>query len=343
MLRLSVVLATYRRADTLRRTLEHLALQDLDPGEFEVLVVDDGSPDNTAEAVNAFAAQSPYALRYLHHANRGPGYTQNRGIREAKAPIVLLIADDIWLAPGALRAHLDMHDRNPAPEVAVLGQVLQSPECNQSAFLRHWDPFGLSACRGVTELPFFMFWACNISAKTAFLLAKGLFQESSGPAGHHTHHDTELGYRLRQHGLRVLYCEHAMGHHYHPATLEQTIRQYYERGLNWDSFRKLVPVPEVLIPFHLLTPDTFREYARAVRTPDPLPTAERSLLRQVARTIVRTLAFNRFTVPGLWNPVIARAESSPLFERLLSRRTFRALMHYHFVRGIHDGAQQAGK
>jgi glycosyltransferase involved in cell wall biosynthesis len=337
---LSVVLATYNRADTLRRTLEHLAAQDLDPGRFEVIVVDDGSPDATREVTEAFARTAPYALTYLHHENRGPGYTQNRGLRAAKAPIALLMADDIWLGRTALRAHLEAHARSAAQEIAVLGKVLQSPECNQTAFLRRWDPFGLQDLRGVQKLPFFMFWVCNISVKTRFLLDHGMFREKSGPGGHHTHHDTELGYRLRRHGLRILFSEEALGYHYHPATLDQTIGQYYQRGLNWEAFRELVPAPEALILVHLLTLATFKEYVQALRTPDPLPPGERSLLRHVARTILRTLAFNRLTVPGFWSPFLARVESSPLLETMLSRRMLRALLHYHFVRGIHDGGRR---
>jgi GT2 family glycosyltransferase len=339
---LTVVLATYNRADTLRRTLEHLAAQDLAPDRYEVIVIDDGSPDHTAEVVQAFAATAPYALTYLHHRNQGPGYTQNRGLRVARAPLALLMADDIWLAPAALRAHLEAHERDPEIGVAVLGQVLQSPECNHSAFLRHWDPFGLQDLHGVRELPFFMFWVCNLSVKTAFLLDNAMFQEASGPGGHHTHHDTELGYRLRRHGLRILFNQEALGYHYHPASLDQMVRQYYQRGMNWGAFRKLVPAPEALLLVHLLTPATFMEYLRALRTPEPLPAAERSLFRHIVRTLLRGVAFNRLTVPGFWNPFLRRVESSPLLERLLNRKMLRALLHYHFVRGIHDGARRFG-
>lgn len=342
MVKLSVVLATYNRAETLRRTLDHLAKQNLDRTLFEVIVIDDGSPDNTRAVIERFAATSPFSLTCLGHANRGPGYTQNRGIRQAKGAVLLLIADDIWLDRGALRAHLEYHERHPEPEVALLGQVMQSPELAQSAFLRNWDPWGLADLRGATELPFTMFWACNISVKRDFLLRHGMFQETSGPAGHHAHHDTELGYRLHQRGLRIYYSESAFGYHYHPATFEQTLRQWYERGLNWTHFRKQVPAPETLVLGRVLTLRTFREFVRALRGPNRFPPSERALWRHVLRTVLRNLAFNRSTVPVIWNPLLAHAETTPWLERLVNRRIYRALMHYHFERGIHEGERRFG-
>src|SRR5216684_4744505 len=106
--KLSVVMATYNRAETLRETLRHLAEQELDPADYEVIVVDDGSPDDTRAVVEEWVPRAPFRLTYLHHENHGPGYTQNRGLEVAQAPLVLLMADDILMSPPALPAHLAM-------------------------------------------------------------------------------------------------------------------------------------------------------------------------------------------------------------------------------------------
>jgi glycosyltransferase involved in cell wall biosynthesis len=342
VLKLSIVMATYRRAETLRRTLAHLAHQDLEPGSFEVIVVDDGSPDHTGQVVAEARPGLPFPLSYLHHANRGPGYTQNRGIRQARAPLLMLMADDIWLAPGALRAHLDFHQRHPQPEVAVLGKVVQSPEMNQSVFLKHWDPFGFADLEGGKELPFPMFWACNLSCKRDFLLRHGMFREEKGRAGAAAHEDAELGYRLHQHGLRLFYHEDAWAFHFHPSTLAQMMARYYERGLNWAPYRKLVPAPEVPVLDHVLTWRTLADHVRVLTRPNALHGAERRLSWHLARKVLRLVAFNRLTVPWLWQPVLDRAETSPWLARLMNRRLYRLVMHYHFDRGIRDARQRFG-
>src|SRR5216684_8472478 len=148
-LKLSVVLATYNRAETLRETLRYLADQDLDAKLFEVIVIDDGSPDHTRGLVEAMGPTLPFLMTYLHHANHGPGYTQNRGIREARAPIVLLMADDIMMERHTLRTHLEVHERNPEEGIAVLGKVVQSPRLTQSVFLRKWESFRFADFEGL--------------------------------------------------------------------------------------------------------------------------------------------------------------------------------------------------
>lgn len=210
---ISVVLSTYRRAETLRRTLAHLVDQDLEPHRFEVLVVDDGSPDHTAEVVAEAAPGVAFTLTYIRHENQGPGYTQNRGIERARASVVLLIADDIFLSRGALRAHLDEHLARPDPRVVVLGRVQQSPDLDQSVFLRRWDPFRFFELEGVEELPPYRFFAMNISAKRAFLLEKGMYLEHRGRGGPSCMEDLELGIRLHGHGMQLRYAPRALGHH----------------------------------------------------------------------------------------------------------------------------------
>jgi glycosyltransferase involved in cell wall biosynthesis len=334
MLKLSVVLATYNRAETLRRTLDCLRKQDLDPACYEVLVVDDGSPDQTARVVAEVTRTAPHALHYLRHSNRGPGFTQNRGIREAKGSIVLLMADDIWLCPGALKAHVDCHEQHPQPHIAVLGKVLQSPEMNETVFQRHWDPFGFCDLDQTRELPFTMFWVCNVSVKRDFMLQLGMFRETVGRAGPSDHHDVEVGYRLHRHGMRLLYNQEALGYHFHPSTLGQMIDRYYERGLNWPAFRALVPDPEVLVLGRLLSLRTLPAFVRVLRGPNTLSGRERSLTWHIVRALLRGAAFNRLTVPCLWKPLVNRAETSPRLARLMNRRLYRALMYYHFLRGV---------
>ena len=118
---LSVVVATYNRVDTLRVTLERLASQTLSTDKYEVIVVDDGSTDATGDMVSGHIGRYPVLLTYLHHQNGGPGYSENRGIRAAKGPWILLIADDIHPLPDMLQVHYDAHAQHPEANVAVAG------------------------------------------------------------------------------------------------------------------------------------------------------------------------------------------------------------------------------
>lgn len=335
--RISVVMATYNRAETLKSTLDHLARQSLPPAEFEVIVVDDGSPDNTEQVVSERRASLPFSLTYLRHANQGPGYTQNRGLKEARAPIVCLMADDIFLAAGALEAHVRAHERYGEPAVAVLGKVMQSPALNQSVFLRKWDPFKFRDLEGMNELPYYFFWACNISFKRDFMLAHGMFRDEKGRAGAAAHEDVELGYRLSLHGLRIHYCGEACGHHYHIETLDGACRRAYERGLNWGDFRKLVADPEISVRYHVFNRHTLSDYLWTFRRRHSQIGADRNPLLLLGRIALRTLLFNVVTVKGFWLPLAHAAERNAFAARLMHRQLYRGIISFHFFRGVAHG------
>lgn len=341
---LSVVVATYNRADTLRETLRHLAAQTLDPARFEVLVVDDGSPDDTPAMVESARPECPFELKFMRHSNRGPGFTQNRGIREARAPLVLLIADDIFLAPGALQGHLDAHARRPGRGVAILGCVLQSPRLTQTVFLSKWDPWHLGELPDDTLLPYYMFWACNISFKREFMLAHGMFREERGRGGAAAHEDAELGHRLLAHGLEVRTARAALGHHHHVETLEGTLRRSYERGINFHEFRALVPHPEIDV--------IYRDYGLAFLLAEAprlrgerreyLMPGDRSLARLGARYLLRIALFNRVTVRVLWLPLFELAERSRWAASLVREGMYRGTVVHYFRRGCRDAERRFG-
>ncbi len=337
---LSVVVATYKRAEIVRETLRHLAEQDLDPTEYEVIVVDDGSPDHTRAVVEEWMVRAPYRLRYLHHSNHGPGYTQNRGIRAAEAPIILLMADDIFMSPQALKAHLDTHRAHPEQEVAVAGRLEEAPPADANVFLRNWVHWRqYRDFTGLSELPYYRFVACNISVKRDFVLRYGPYRERMGRAGPAAHEDTQLAYQLSRAGLRILYRPQALGFHHHPTTFEAACDRRYMQGLNFGEFHSNVPVPEIPVAYHVLSWSTLPDHFRALFGPrrQYLTAADRNPAILAARYLLRAVLFNGVTVRGLWEPMVHAAERSPTIARMMHWQLYRGVLFYHFLRGCRDG------
>ncbi len=85
MIRVSVVVPTYRRPELLGRCLAALAAQDLDPSAFEVIVADDAASEATRRQVEAFARRSAATVRYVAVTGRhGPAAARNVGWRAAR-------------------------------------------------------------------------------------------------------------------------------------------------------------------------------------------------------------------------------------------------------------------
>jgi glycosyltransferase involved in cell wall biosynthesis len=93
--RVSVVVPTYNRAAQLRPVLESVLAQEVgDDVSFEILVVDNGSTDETAAVVAELAARSSVPLRYCLEPMKGVAQARNRGIRETTSPWIAFIDDD---------------------------------------------------------------------------------------------------------------------------------------------------------------------------------------------------------------------------------------------------------
>lgn len=90
--RVSVVIPTFNRADVVQRAIESALAQSVPPAE--IVVVDDGSTDDTAAKVSGIDSAT---VRYLSQANAGGGVARNHGVREARnAWIAFLDSDDAW-------------------------------------------------------------------------------------------------------------------------------------------------------------------------------------------------------------------------------------------------------
>ena len=105
----SVIIPTYNRASLLREALESVFAQQCQ--DFEVLVVDDGSTDDTETVARSFGP----AVQFLRQQNCGPGAARNRGIQAARGIYVAFLdSDDLWF-PWTLATFAEIAQRENHP------------------------------------------------------------------------------------------------------------------------------------------------------------------------------------------------------------------------------------
>lgn len=202
---LSVVIATYNRAERLRACLEALSRQTLPPDEFEVIVVVDGSTDGTAEVLAGFTA--PFSLRSIRQPNAGQNVARNRGIEEAVGCFCLFLDDDIVASPSLLAGHLGAQ-RSERNRVAI-GRLRMAlpPRAGwyERAFAENWQARYESLDQGAVPT-----WedcySGNLSVPRELLRACGGFAATRDRG-----YDVELGYRLARAGGTIVYARDAIG------------------------------------------------------------------------------------------------------------------------------------
>ena len=100
---ISVVVCTYNRAALLPQALRSLFAQKIRDLDYEIVVVDNNSSDDTPATVASLESESPVPLRYYRESRQGNAYARNAGVEQAQAPIVAFldddcIADENWVA-----------------------------------------------------------------------------------------------------------------------------------------------------------------------------------------------------------------------------------------------------
>lgn len=227
--RLSVIVPTYGRPAHVTALLDTLARQTLAPSEFEVVVVDDGSP--TPLALDP--ARYPFALVSLRQANAGPGPARNRALQAARAPLVLILNDDARPAANVLEGHVRARAELGDQKLAVLGAFPFSANSLREPFTRVVAEsdlvFDFASLVDRKTYGWQYFWTCNISLPRAALLEVGGFDPAFPEA---IVEDVELGYRLAQRGWGVQYRADLVCEHEHPMKAEHHMDRAVKLGRN---------------------------------------------------------------------------------------------------------------
>lgn len=235
----SVVMPTYNRMDTLPDVLDALELQENAPS-FEVVIVNDGSTDDTQAFLDAREFKIPVTIH--HQENAGPAEARNVGVDRARGAYIAFLGDDTQPSKHWLATHWRAHQSaNGSGPFAILGYTQWHSCMKLTPFLKYINEFGLqfgySLIKDHEDLPFNFFYTSNIS------LSKELLQDdrfnTNFPFA--AWEDTELSYRLKKKGMKILYEEKATVQHNHPTDFDRFSSRQEKVGYSAVTFYRLHP------------------------------------------------------------------------------------------------------
>jgi glycosyltransferase involved in cell wall biosynthesis len=290
MPKISVVIPTYNRLETLEHVMPTLLGQDLDPLQYELLVCDSNSSDGTAAYLAQLQSTHP-SVRHLAGAYTGRAAARNAGIDAARAEIVLFNDADILASSNLLSTHLSRHRQRTG--IAVVGLEVQVKDLAEYAFKRdHPDARGHLHPPSRRKLSWLYFLTGNASARRADLLHAGGFDESFTGYGHE---DLELGYRLQRNGVEILYEPRAVNYHCQDVAYGDQKEKMRLAGRSTARFYRKHPHFEVMLKLGM-TPISLGAHSLLTRLPHLLGYIDR---RAESSRLAREMLLQYHYVSGI--------------------------------------------
>lgn len=132
-MRFSIVIPTYNYAHCLPNALESVLMQEQD--DFEILVIDDGSADETPGIMRSYCKKHPIQINYLRQENRGLSNVRNRGIRESRGDYLIFLDADDCLLPGALSNFCSFLQVEPDIDMLLGGHLSVHENGKEKAYM----------------------------------------------------------------------------------------------------------------------------------------------------------------------------------------------------------------
>jgi glycosyltransferase involved in cell wall biosynthesis len=220
---ISVVIPTHNRLVLLKQTLACLAQQSYPSDRYEVIVVDNGSEDGTADYLRQLADQG--RLHYIRQRPLGPAVARNVGARAACGEVVVFTDDDCLPEAGWLAALAESYIPGATPlAVAVGGRV---ENVSDGHWLhRFYAAQGNRHRANHLERPAYLDTANASFRRSVFLAVGGFSEHFSRPCGE----DVDLGFRLVAAGYELHTDSQAVVWHVGRTSLWGMMRQSFDRG-----------------------------------------------------------------------------------------------------------------
>lgn len=222
----SIVIPAHNSAAVIPQVFQALKRQDY--AEFEVVLVDDASTDETVNIAKTFAGG--LNLRVLRsEKNLGRARARNFGIENCSGELIILLDSDMEAVPSYVRLHVTLHLQKK--RAVGVGALRYPKPLAGRALARYYSTRGGARLKPGRKLPGKYFVSCLASfPKTLFVEVGGFNPEFSTYGGE----DLELGLRFEKSGAHLEYLPHAVGYHHHLRSLKEvvmTLEKYGETGI----------------------------------------------------------------------------------------------------------------
>ncbi len=286
----SILIAAYNEQDSIAQTLNSVARQKY-AGPVEVVVINDGSQDDTAKVIRNSREQlsgtAGLDIRPLDQTpNRGKASALNYGLSEASHDIIVTVDADTNMYPDSLSRIVTNLLDGPSNTAAVAGTVLvKNSRKNLITRLQEWDYFlGIAVVKRIQSL-----YQGTLVAQGAFSAYHRNALETVGGWDETVGEDIVLTWALHRHGYRVNYAENAFVFTDAPTTYRQFFRQRqrWARGL----IEAFIRHPAILIRFRLFTPFVYLNFL--------FPYLDACFLLFFLPGLIAALFFQTYTIVGL--------------------------------------------
>jgi len=213
-MRATIQLCTYNRSALLERVLDACFEQLVARDEYEVVLVNDGSTDDTPAVIERARRRATCAFEVVNQPNSGLAKGRNAGIARATGERIIFIDDDVLPLPNFAGEHLRSHAAHPAA-------IVRGGAINVESFDELPVPLWT-----IKDYSGNYFWTTNVSVPLATIREIGGFNESFSEYGWE---DIDVGLRLRARGTKAVFNPKALVYHYKPrprsGNVEKMIRQ----------------------------------------------------------------------------------------------------------------------
>ena len=217
----SIIIPTYNRLGILEKCLRALESQTYEQPitEYEVIVVDDGSTDDTIPWLEANFTEFPH-LQLWPQSHQGPAAARNLGVEVARGNFIIFIDSDLVVTDNFLQAHANTLIKygEKSNRIFTYGRVINT--CNFD--FPTLEPYKL------TDFSAAFFATGNVAIARHWLIEAGLFDTNFQEYGWE---DLELGIRLKKLGLKLIKCSEAVGYHWHPPFSLKQLPKMIEREI----------------------------------------------------------------------------------------------------------------
>ena len=261
-MKITVILCTYNRCANLNKALESVAASIVSEAwDWDVLVVDNNSADQTRQVTEDFCRRYPGRFRYLFEPEQGKSNALNAGIRASRADVLAFMDDDVIVDPTWL-ANLTKPLQN-GDWAGSGGRILSQEIIEPPPWLAIEGPYSLGGMLALFDLgdtpgkldraPF----GTNMAFRREIFDKHGNFRTDMGPCpgSEIRNEDTEFGRRIMAAGRRLWYEPNAVVYHAVPKnrlTKEYLLRFWFDHGRA--EVRESVSRGDIwLIPRWLLT------------------------------------------------------------------------------------------